>query len=174
VYFSCFLSSRAVFRGCSSQQSPEKCAPQRKSSGVFCVTYCAALLQADSGRIHLQRPHVLTLAGVVCRRPWSGLAVAGEPTALHNHLLRCLSDLHAAVGPRNLAHKLTRSAAAELVSNNTHLHTHTHVLLVCVLTQFDGPLSLFNSREMLMLRCLKSVYVWSTWHSTRRRQSFRR
>ncbi len=118
-----------VFRGCSSPESPEKCAPQRKSSGVFCVTYCAALLQADSGRIHLQRPHVLTLAGVVCRRPWSGLPVVGESTAMHNHLLRCLSDLHAAVGPRNLVHKLTRSAAGELVSNNTHLHTHTHVLL---------------------------------------------
>jgi hypothetical protein len=68
-----------------------------------------------------------------CTRPWSGLAVAGEPKALHNHLLCCLPDLHAAFWPENPADKLTRSAAAlllviffrvsvslEVVSRGTH------------------------------------------------------
>jgi hypothetical protein len=49
------------------------------------------------------------------RRPWSGLAVAGEPKALHNHLLCCLPNLHAAFWPGNPADKLTRSAAARLL-----------------------------------------------------------
>ena len=68
-----------------------------------------------------------------CRRPWSGLAVAGEPKALHNHLLCCLPNLHVAFWPGNPADKLTRSAAAlllvifftvsvslEVVSRGTH------------------------------------------------------
>jgi hypothetical protein len=50
-----------------------------------------------------------------CRPPWSGLAVAGEPKALHNHLLSCLPNLHAAFWPENPADKLTRSAAARLL-----------------------------------------------------------
>ena len=64
--------------------------------------------------------------GVWYRRPWSGLAVAGEPKALHNHLLCCLPNLHAAFWPGNPADKLTRSAAARLFSNYTRIHTHTH------------------------------------------------
>jgi hypothetical protein len=50
-----------------------------------------------------------------CRRPWSGLAVAGEPKALHNHVLWCLPNLHAAFWPENPADKLTRLAAAHLL-----------------------------------------------------------
>ncbi len=62
-------------------------------------------------------------------RSWSGLAVAGEPAALHNHLRSCLPNMHAAVWPINPAHKLTRSAAARFLSNHTHKHTVT--LCVC-------------------------------------------
>jgi hypothetical protein len=47
--FFVFLSSRAVFQGCSSQQSPEKCALYCKSSVVFGGTFYSALLQTDSG-----------------------------------------------------------------------------------------------------------------------------
>ncbi len=50
-----------------------------------------------------------------CRLPWSGLAVAGEPKALHNHVLCCLPNLHDAFWPGNPADKLTRSAAARLL-----------------------------------------------------------
>jgi len=50
-----------------------------------------------------------------CTRPWSGLAVAGEPKALHNQLLCCLPNLHAAFWPGNPADKVTRSAAARLL-----------------------------------------------------------
>jgi len=49
------------------------------------------------------------------RRPLSGLAVAGEPKALHNRLLCCLPNLHAGFCPENPADKPTRSAAARLL-----------------------------------------------------------
>ena len=126
---------KSGFPGLLVSAEPRKMrATAQKLGRVLRHILCCAF--AGEFRAHpSSRPHLLTLAVEVCRRPWSGLAVAGEPTALHNHLLRCLSNLHAAVGPRNLAHKLTRSAAARLVSNNTHLHTlytHTHTFSLCV------------------------------------------
>ena len=48
------------------------------------------------------------------RRPLSNRAVAGEANALHNHLLCCLPNLHAAFWPGNPADKPTRSAGAPL------------------------------------------------------------
>jgi hypothetical protein len=58
------------------------------------------------------------------------LAVPGEPVALHNHLLWCLPSLHVAVWPTNPVHKLTRSATAHLLSNNTHTHVGVRVSLM--------------------------------------------
>ena len=51
-------------------------------SHMFCCVLADALWT-----IQCQSPHVLTLVGVVCGRPWSGLAVASEPTALYKHRL---------------------------------------------------------------------------------------
>jgi len=45
----------------------------------------------------------------------SGLAVAGEPKALHNRLLCCLTNLHTGFCPENPADKPTRSASARLL-----------------------------------------------------------
>jgi hypothetical protein len=50
-----------------------------------------------------------------CSRPWSGLTVAGEPKALYNHLLCCLTNLHAAFWLGNPSDKLTRSVTDRLL-----------------------------------------------------------
>ena len=50
-----------------------------------------------------------------CRRLLSDCAVAGEAKALHNHLLCCLPNLHAAFWPDNPADKPTSSAIARLL-----------------------------------------------------------
>jgi hypothetical protein len=60
--FSWFTASSAILRRCSCRQRQEICAMYRKSSGVFCFTCSAALLQADSPRI-MFNPQVLVLAG---------------------------------------------------------------------------------------------------------------
>jgi hypothetical protein len=52
-----------------------------------------------------------------CGRPWTGLVVAGEPKVLHNRLLLCLPNLHAAFWQETPADKLTRSAVARLLVN---------------------------------------------------------
>jgi hypothetical protein len=108
--------------------------------------FCCAL--ADRFWAHPLLKSTCTDFGGVgwCRRSWRGQTVTGEPTALHNHLLRCLPTLHAAVWPKNPAHKLTRSAAARLLRNHryktvaavhfltyqTHVVTTKHTRRMCV------------------------------------------
>jgi hypothetical protein len=92
--FSCFLAQSVLFRGCSSLRSREKCVLEPKSSGLVCVASCDAVLQCDSHIFDRENAALLTFwGGGCCRRPWSGLAVAGDPTALHNHSQRCMDSV---------------------------------------------------------------------------------
>ncbi len=129
-----FLSSRAVFRGCSCSAEPRK-------------------MRAVAQKLRRARRHMFfcALAGGFWVRPFlkststdfggGGLVGAGglgaalrslvSPQSCTTSYLLCFPNLHAAVWPRNPDHKLTRSAAARLLS--THSHTHTHSSFgVCV------------------------------------------
>ncbi len=87
--FSGFMHSSAVFRGCSPQQAAKNVAVAQKIRRRVGHILCCALAGGFRAHAFLKSACTDFVGGglVQARLSWSGLAVAGEPAALHNHLL---------------------------------------------------------------------------------------
>ncbi len=95
-----------------------------------------------------------------CRRSLNGIAVTGEAKALHNHVIGCLSNLHAGSGQETPP--MNRRALWLLVFKAiTHTYEPTHTLLLVCLCVVRVCFIVWEGEHVCKFEHKFLAYVWS-------------